>query len=120
MKAKKIKYKKVDHAVLQIVNELIGFSMHNGAEDLKIDIKDSQLEVCISVISEASGIDDSIIDTAKRYLDMPRQHDVEGCYGELAGDDIDDNELSLIGMMTDKAELIYDGKTLNIMVVRKK
>ncbi|WP_040215306.1 hypothetical protein [Clostridium polynesiense] len=117
---KKHNVKSVDQINLKILNELINFCMHHGASDLDIKIKDNPSEIYIQIHTTAEGIDENTIKTLKKYLSAPRQHEVESYYWELSGEDEADSELTLVGMMTDEAEVSYEEGKLEIRVKRKK
>lgn len=117
---KKTTLKPVDQVNLKILNELINFCMHHGGSQINMAMKDYEHEMVIEVSTEIFNMDDRVITTLRNYLNTPRQHEVESYYWELSGEDDNDSELTLVGMMSDEAEVNYKDNNLYIKVIRKK
>lgn len=117
---KKTALKPVDQVNLKILNELINFCMHHGGSHISMTMKNYEHEMVIEVSTEIFNMDDKVITTLRKYLNTPRQHEVESYYWELSGEDDADSELTLVGMMSDEAEVNYQNDNLHIKVIRKK
>ena len=63
-------------------------------------------------------IDDIELYNLKKILNTNRQHEVEEYYWNLGGECELEGELSLVGMMIDKAEISYNDSILSIKIYR--
>ncbi|MFW6016780.1 MAG: hypothetical protein ACOCRK_10110 [bacterium] len=85
---------------------------------MDINIKEKDDEVIISLKSYIENIPLERLN-ALDDLNTPRQSQVEEYYWELAGENNQYQELSLVGMMTDKAEFYYEDNILELVVYKK-
>ncbi|WP_373897173.1 hypothetical protein ACER0A_000385 [Haloimpatiens sp. FM7315] len=104
---------------VKIITELMNFCYKHGGTNFHIDLSTEDKKICICIESEIYDLKDETLESSKNLLNCPRCHEVEQYYWNLTGNDISDNELSLVGMMIDKAEINYDNKTLKILVIRE-
>jgi len=99
---------------IKLTSELISFFFNLGINDLKISVEliNGNSIICISGIGEK--ISPEIIERADKKLNTPRQMQVEDYYWELLGESESSGELSLAGMLTDKAEVSYENDLLTV------
>lgn len=105
--------------ITQIVNELISMLMLDGAEDLQVAIKRNEKETVIDLTNKNCFYSPEIIEKLNDELSVPRQHEIEGYYWQLAGENECEKELSLLGAMTDFAEVTFSDGVLHIHLVRE-
>lgn len=105
---------------LKIVNEIMSFFYKNGANKIHIDLSTLGNETEFLFWAEIESLDKHSLDIAERLLNSPRCHEMEEYYWSLTGDSDTDNELTLVGMMTDETEINYkDNKILEIKLKRR-
>ncbi|MEJ6950504.1 hypothetical protein [Natronospora cellulosivora (SeqCode)] len=104
---------------IKLVSELTAFFFKAGATEMDINIKDRNDEVTISLEAYIKDMPTDFLE-ALDDLNTPRQTQVEEYYWELAGENNQYQELTLVGMMTDNAEIYYEDNLLEVIVYRKK
>lgn len=106
--------------VSRILDELVTFCLNHGTENMKMSLESQ--EDCYKIQLEIDTIDctDKRVKKLKKFLEGPRQTEIEEYYWELAGENDHDDELFLIGAMVDKAEVTFNGNALSIVLYRKK
>lgn len=105
---------------IKIVNELMSFFYRNGANKIHIDINSLEDKTEFFLSTEIENLDENTLSTVEKLLNSPRYHEMEEYYWNLTGDNDSASELSLVGMMTDEAEITYkDNLILEIRLVRK-
>lgn len=104
---------------IRILDELITYFNKQGNTEFHIDMKkeDEQHYFCISGFVE--HLTQEEVKSLEEVLNMPRQHEIEEYYWQLGGEISFDNELTLVGMMIDKANVTYEDKILTISVIRE-
>jgi hypothetical protein len=105
--------------ISQITNEIISMLLLDGAEDIEVAIKRDQEATYIDLIQRKCHYEPSFIEKLNDELNIPRQHEIEGYYWQLAGENECENELCLVAAMTDTAEVDYSDGELKIHLVRK-
>lgn len=104
---------------IKLISELAAFVFKAGGKEFNVDFKEKNGTITITIKSHLDYL--SVSDLEKlRALDTPRQSQVEEYYWELAGENDQYQELSLVGMMIDEAEFSYKNKLLTISVSRHK
>lgn len=106
--------------ISKILDELITFCFLHGTKKMNIDIEDNGESFKIHLHSDNIDCDDIKVKKLKEFLSYPRQPEVEEYYWELTGECDRDTELSLVGIMTDKAVVKFEGTSLHITLYRKK
>ncbi|WP_035571942.1 hypothetical protein [Halonatronum saccharophilum] len=104
---------------IKLVNELMGFYFKTGAKEMDVNVKDGEREVIISIQAQIGDVGPDQLEKLDD-LNTPREAQVEEYYWELAGENNQYQELTLVGMMIDKAEIDYKDEKLEITVFRKK
>lgn len=88
-----------------IVDELVNNSVRANATDIDVNIRLKDDTIIIRVKDNGKGIPEHRMEEAQKKLNQPRRHEIEDYYGELAGQNLIGTGLSMVGMMTDKAEI---------------
>lgn len=102
---------------IKLISELADFVFKAGADEFVVDFKEKDKEIKISIESKIENLDLSYLETLKG-LNTNRQSEVEEYYWELVGESNTSQELTLVGMMIDKAEYSYENDILKITVYR--
>lgn len=105
---------------MRIITDLVFFCHFEGAEHYAIDLDHSedgyyQMRICCDV---AALNREDLVQVAKA-LNQHRQREMEQNYWELSGETESSGELTLVGMMTDKAKVEYEDGKLTILLWRK-
>lgn len=104
----------------RIAEELILFAYRYGAEDINLSIKNKTTETIIYIKATNVNINNDTLNTINDLLNVERCSQMEEYYWNLTGESDIDCELSLIGVMCDKANINYTSNTLQIELIRKK
>ena len=88
-----------------IVDELMNNSIKAGATQVDVRVEMKEGEIIIWVKDNGRGMDAEKLAKIKKALDQPRRDELEEYYGALAGESMVGTGLSLVGMMTDRAEI---------------
>lgn len=104
---------------MRIAEELILLSYKFGAEDINLNIKHMNNQTIIQIEANYVEINEETIESIKNLLSIQRSSEMEEYYWNLTGESDIDCELTLIGLMTDSAEIeLVDGNILKIKVYR--
>ena len=104
---------------LKIVNELITYFHTFGNSNVHIDLSSDGNTSYFTISGEVESISQKELDNLNSILSIPRQHEVEQYYWNLGGECEFDSELSLVGMMINKAKVTYIDNILTIRLVRE-
>jgi hypothetical protein len=111
--------KHINQRNIRIVDELMSFCYKYGASKLEIEVDSKKNEIIIIVKAHVKHFPKETLVLANNLLSAPRCREMEEYYWNLSGDDDTDTELTLIGMMTDEAEVNYiNEKLLEIKLKR--
>lgn len=102
-----------------IVNELISYLMTNDSGQIDVSIVRKETESIIHVAQHGCTCKPTYIEQLDRELNVPRQHEIEGYYWQLVGENDSEEELCLVGAMTDEVKVTFSEGQLNIDMVRK-
>jgi hypothetical protein len=104
--------------VSKIVSELINFCLNNSAKKIEISIEDKEdrFEILIGTDYIECSKDD--VENVKTLLETGRQLEVDEYYWQLTGEDMSDQELSLVGMMVDEAIVNWEKPSMKIKLIR--
>jgi len=106
--------------ISKILDELITFSFNHGTNKMHIEIEDHNEYFKIELQSNNIDCNDKRVNLLDDLLNCPRQPEIEEYYWELTGECDRDTELSLVGIMVDKAEVEFKGSALRITLYRYK
>ncbi|MCL2087075.1 MAG: hypothetical protein FWH05_05720 [Oscillospiraceae bacterium] len=103
---------------IHVLNQLMGYCKRIGGSEIhsKFIIEGEKTHITVSVIK--SDIDSHDIDELRKQLAISRQPEVEEDYWNLGLSGNMGDEMSLVGMMTDTTEVMYEDDTLTIIVER--
>jgi hypothetical protein len=87
---------------------------------LTLELKENILGFEITIRSACSHINSENIAELKKLLTPGRHEEISDYYWNLAGTNSEENELNLIGLMIDSAEVKAENNELVIKLVRKK
>lgn len=103
---------------IKIINELITYFYKLGCSDVHIDLSTDDGNSYFTILGEIESISPDELDSLVTILNTPRQHEIEHYYWNLGGECEFDSELSLVGMMINKAKVSYKEKILKIRLTR--
>ena len=91
-----------------------------GATDISMELQEKDEYYKIYFKCNYTENNEEKIEKMVKYLKVDKQEEMEEYYWELAGDCDVDSELSLVGMMTDKADINISEDTIEVMLYRYK
>lgn len=103
---------------LRIINELVTYCHWLGAEKYDIHFNHEADHCTIEISCAIASVDPDDLQELEDVLNLPRQREIEQNYWELSGDSELEGELTLVGMMVDKATVTYSGGVLHISALR--
>ncbi|SKC84852.1 hypothetical protein [Maledivibacter halophilus] len=112
--------KHVKKRIAKIVDELTTYFFSMGATDININLKDEKEFYKISLKCNYKYKGKEKIDKLIKSLKCEKQEGMEEYFWELAGDSDVDTELTLVGMMTDEAEIDYNGNEIEVTLIKYK
>lgn len=104
---------------LKIVNEIMAYCYHFDTDNISVNIKTLEDMSFIEIKAIIKNFPKGAFENLNNALNTPRQREVEQYYWQLGGECEFDSELTLVGMMTDKAYIDYEKDTLFIKLQRK-
>lgn len=103
------------------MDELLSNALDSQATNIDINITRDSEEIRIKISDNGKGMDADTLEKAKKKLNQPYRKDFEEYYGQLAGRQISQGGLNLIGMQVNEAEIKSEkGKGTTITVKRKR
>lgn len=108
--------------ISKMVSELMNYLFYMGASNINIDFKDTEEYYKIIAKSNYEEGSQKKIDKLVKLLNSAKREELEEYYWTLTGDCDVANELSLVGMMCDKAEVnlnSYDEIEINLYRYKK-
>ncbi len=88
-----------------IVDELMNNAIKAKATTIDVNVEQIDDEVIIYVKDNGQGMTSEKLEEVKRKLQQPRRRELEEYYGALVGESMAGTGLSLVGMITDRAEV---------------
>lgn len=104
---------------MRILSNLVSFCATIGSECYHMEMLNKDDCLYIVIRADADEVSEEQLQDLRESLAVPRQHEMEQYYWELIGEFDSNAELSLVGMMVDSAEIIYENKQLCISVQRR-
>ena len=103
---------------MRILSDLVAYCHYQGATEYKMYLnhKDGIAHVTISALTKE--LEDDKLQALIQELNLPRQREIEQNYWELSGETDTNQDLALIGMMIDYAEVEYKDGALHIALWR--
>ena len=112
--------KHIKKRISKIADELITYFFSVGANDITVNLQEKDDYFKIVFKSNYLLKNKEKIEHLTQYLKLEKQEEMEEYYWELTGDCDIDTELTLIGMMTDKCEIIFHGDHVEITLYKYK
>lgn len=106
--------------ITKMIDELVTYFFSMGATDININLKEDEKSFKIVFDCNYSCKDSGKLEKLNKYLQCPKQEEMEEYFWELAGDCDVDTELTLVGMMTDKASIQCADNKIKITLLRYK
>lgn len=106
--------------ISKILDELVTFCFKHGTNKMDISVENSKDFFKVELHTDNIDCDNKRVKLLKNLLNSPRQTEIEEYYWELAGENDHDTELSLVGIMVDEAEVVFEGTALTITLYRYK
>lgn len=103
---------------LRITGDVMLYCHHQGAVDLDCNIREIGDRIEYKITASPVYLDDAKLEELKKRLSAPRRREVEQDYWELMGVSQDFSELTLVGMLSDEAEIVYEDYMLTITLLR--
>jgi len=103
---------------LRITGDLMLYCHHHGATELTTSIAEGDGIITYVINAFPVYITDEQLEGLTKRLNAPRQREIEQDYWELMGESEDFSELTLVGMLCDKADIVYDEKKLSFTILR--
>lgn len=113
-----MKHKKL--RLIKIVDELMNYFYSIGATDIDINIKEEFDCYIIKLKSNYSSKSKDSVANRLKCLNCEKQEEMEEYYWALTGVSDVDTELTLVGMMTDKAEMNISDDTIDLVLFKYK
>ena len=104
--------------IAKIVNALIEYFLSHQAKGIHLSIQEVDDGTRISLAMDEVHLSEKALEDLKHYLYMERQEEMEEYYWHLLGNDSETEEISLIGMMVDEAEVCANSQTLTVELTR--
>lgn len=104
--------------VAKMTDELMTFCLLHKSDRTTMDVVRGTDGFTIEIEAFHIDLSDAKVARMEEYLNVHRQDEVAEYYWQLAGEIDDENELSLVGMMTDDYELTYTDESLKLKLVR--
>ena len=105
--------------VAKIADEVLTFCLLHKSDRTRMDVKHLPDGFVVEIEAFHIDITDEKVARIEEYLNVHRQDEVAEYYWQLAGEIDDENELSLVGMMTDDYKLEFTEESLVITLIRK-
>ncbi|KLE16783.1 hypothetical protein [Clostridium sp. C8] len=103
---------------LRIVNELMTYLHKLGCSDINVNLHTEESYTNFIIWGKTQEINDLELFNLNKLLNTKRQHELEEYYWSLGGDCELDEELSLVGMMVDTAEIKFNDGILTLNIFR--
>lgn len=108
-------YRRENQKTSNIVRALCQFYLSEGCPETHITVQPFQQYSKIKILGEVE-ISESKLEEILAWLNQPKTSEMEYYYDDLLVSTLEDNELSLIGLMIDQAEVSYREGVLEISV----
>ncbi|MDL2273004.1 hypothetical protein LJC34_00395 [Oscillospiraceae bacterium OttesenSCG-928-G22] len=111
----KLEFEKCMH----ILENLLSYCHALGSDRFHMELGHEKDKMLLFIRADIDGLTDERLEEMQEALSIPRQREVETNYWELIGDYGDEGELGLVGMMVDRADVVYRYGELCILLERK-
>ncbi len=104
---------------IKLASELLGYCFGVGIHHMQMDIDSREDQLTVTVSGTTTKDIQNQIEDLRVQLNTPKETQVEEYYWELMGETVHADELTLVGMIIDKAEVNYHDKHLEIRILKK-
>lgn len=112
---------KEDEKIRAIINELVAYSLQNGATAIDIRLKTQNENNVIEITFNPLSVSNEMIDELKRRFNVPRTAELEEHYWRVLEGNTNDNSLYIVGIMINTFTLDYDEALgIKVTLYRKK
>lgn len=103
---------------VRVMTDLLGYCHFVGSNQFTTSLVLQPTVSLIEVRCKVKNLPRERLEELHKFLNIPRQHEVEHYYWNISGEEDIDSELSLAGMMVDTAEITYIDDELRIFCTR--
>lgn len=104
--------------ITKIIDEMLTMLLLKGKERIEVKVETEQDKTTIDITEFECDLTQDEIERFNNDLNVQRQHEVEGYYWQLTGEDDTEDELFLVGSMIDEAIVESKNNNLHIRLVR--
>ncbi len=106
---------------VKIIEELTMYFISLGATDINSNLKIDKDKAILTFDSDYNVEYEGNLHSLEKYLNEPRNDEMEDIYWELAGsgDPGESSQLLLVGMMIDKAEILIDAGRVKLILTKE-
>ncbi len=102
----------------KIVDELCSLLMCKGSTEIDVKLKLNDCCTTIFITDYNTNLSNDEINNLSKFLNIPRQPEVEEYYWGLMGETSDDDEMFLLGSMLDTAKFELKNANLHVELIR--
>ena len=106
--------------ITRIADVIIDFYMSHSAKKINMSIEDMQDKYILIFEADEIVCSNKTANDLNRLLSIDRQREVEEVYWQLGSNDVEGEEINLVGMMVDEVKIDYNCPSLKIQLVRNK
>lgn len=106
--------------ITRIIDVIVDFYMSHQAKNLDMSLDDTGDKYILNFESENIVCSEKTANGLNKLLSAGRQPEVEEMYWQLGSNDVEGDEINLVGMMIDEVKIDYNCPHLKIMLVRNK
>ncbi len=103
---------------LRILNELIGYCYKKGGKDIDANILLKPELTRLSVTAQVTSDNEEEYHKLSKTLNRIRQQELEECYWMGNGENVPGEDMNIVSIMVDKADVKYENQILKIVVER--
>ena len=103
---------------LRITGDLMLYCHHHGATELTAGIVEGDGIITYVINACPVQLSDEQLEGLIKRLNAPRQKNIEQDYWELMGESEDFSELTLVGMLCDEVDIVYENNAIAVTLIR--
>lgn len=109
----------VQQKLIRVLNELMHYYFDLHMEDISIEILQGKTESSIIMSGYPSIVDRNELKKLSKKLNKPRQEELEEYYWNLVGSVDSSEQMNLVSMLIDSANVELDNGKLTIQIYRR-
>lgn len=109
----------VQQKMMRVLNELLHYYFDLHMEDISIEILQGKTESSLILSGYPSVVDRDELKELSKKLNRPRQEELEDYYWNLVGSVDSSEQMDLVSMLIDSANVELDKGKLTIQVYRR-